>query len=417
MSNNNWRWYIRAFSFPNYRNFFYTQIISVHGTWLQTIAQSWLVYRLTDSALILGLAAFCSQIFMLLLGPIAGVLADRYPKNVVFYTTQIISCLVALAMAIFVWFELYDIPLLLALISLLGAAAAIEVPSRQSINVGMVGRENVVNAISYNSLMFNLARVLGPIAAAYLISHYGEALCFFLNFLSFIPVIIVLMKMKLKFEPARSKDKDKQNDGFFKAVQYITHWPAIFFPMLLVGSLGLFTFPFQNFIPVYAKELEQGVISLGWLSGALGVGTFFASLTFITRSRMGNPEHRLGVFSFLMVAAVITFAFSTNFTLSLVALSFAGFAMISILVTTNSYFQTIVPLNLQGRVLSFYFMMQQGMIPFGSIMIGYFSDRVNKDFVIAGSTLFTFCVAIYYYKNASRNLIWRRYMMRFATKE
>lgn len=374
----------RALRYRNYRLFFTGQGISLIGTWMQQIALSWLVYRLTDSVFLLGAVTFCSQVPTFLLSPFAGVLADRFNRHKILLVTQLLSMVQASTLAVLVLTDSIQIWHILGLSAVLGIINAYDIATRQAFVIEMVDkREDVSNAIALNSSMFNMARLVGPSIAGLLIAAVGEGVCFLINALSYIAVLASLLLMRLKpFERVKQQRKVWQSlqDGF----GYAFGFAPIRALLLIVALLSLFGMPFSVMMPVFARDiLEGGANTLGYLMGASGVGALTGALFLAQRKSV------LGLGK-IMVATMLTFglglvafSFSTVLLVSLLCMLVSGFGMIVTMASCNTLLQTIVEDDKRGRVMSLYSMAFMGMAPFGSMLAGAVAESVGVTYTLA----------------------------------
>jgi MFS family permease len=361
----------RSLKYKNYRLFFGGQSVSLIGTWIQRIAMPWLVFRLTDSTFLLGVVGFASQIPTFLLAPFAGVLTDRWDRYHILIVTQILSMLQALVLALLFFIGVIKVWHIVLLSIMLGCINAFDIPARQALVVDMVEKkEDLGNAIALNSSMVNGARLLGPSIAGVLIALAGEGICFLLNGLSYLFVILSLILMKLK-----NQKSGIQNPNVLKELKEGFSYTFGFVPIksiiLLLGLISLVGMPYVVLMPVYVKEvLHGGSHTFGFLMGASGVGALIGAFYLASRKSV------LGLGKFIPLSAgtfgigLILFSFSHFFLLSLVLMIIIGLGMILQMATSNTILQTIVDDDKRGRVMSFYAMAFMGTAPFGSIIAG-----------------------------------------------
>lgn len=378
----------RALHYRNYRLFSIGQGISLIGTWMQQIALSWLVYRLTDSVFLLGAVTFCSQVPSFLLGPFAGVVADRFDRHKVLLTTQALSMLQASTLAALVLADTIQIWHLLVLSAVLGIINAYDIATRQAFVIQMVDkREDVSNAIALNSSMFNMARLVGPSVAGILIATVGEGICFLMNAVSYVAVIGSLLLMHLKpFERVVQKRKVWQSlkEGF----GYAFGFPPIRALISIVACLSLFGMPFSVLMPVFARDILHGnANTLGYLMGASGVGALTGAM-FLAQRKTVVGLGKIMVFTMLTFGlGLIAFSFSQVLLISLVCMLFSGFGMIVTMASGNTLLQTIVEDDKRGRVMSLYSMAFMGMAPFGSMLAGSVAEYIGVNFTLAACGL------------------------------
>jgi len=368
----------RALYSRNYRLFFAGQGVSLVGTWMQRIAIGWLVYRLTHSVFLLGTIGFASQIPVLLLSPLAGVLADRWNRRPLLIITQALSMLQAFAMAVLVLTEGIAVWHIILLSILLGIINAFDTPVRQSFVVEMIEkREDLGNAIALNSSMFNGARLLGPSIAGLLIAAVGEGICFLLNGISYIAVIFALMEMKIVWKKpptAKTHILRELKEGFVYSFGFV----PIRSILILLGLVSLVAMPYTVLMPVFAKDiLHGGPSTLGFLMGATGVGALAGAFYLASRK---NTEQLVTIIIFstsIFGAGLITFSMSRTFWLCLPLMSLTGFGMIAQMASCNTVLQTIADDAKRGRVMSFYTMAFLGTAPFGSFLAGSLASKIG----------------------------------------
>ncbi|GHA71173.1 MFS transporter [Pontibacter akesuensis] len=355
---------------------------------MQQIALSWLVYRLTDSVFLLGAVTFSSQIPSFLLGPFAGVLADKFDRHKVLLVTQSLSMLQASTLAVLVLTNTIEIWHVLALSAVLGTINGFDIATRQAFVVELVERrEDMSNAIALNSSLFNMARLIGPTVAGLLIAAVGEGICILINALSYIAVLASLLAMRLKpFERVQQQRKVWQSlkDGF----SYAFGFPPIRALIVIVGLLSLFGMPFTVLLPVFARDiLHGGANTLGYLMGASGFGALGGAL-FLAQRKSVEGLGKVIIFTMLLFGlALIAFSFSEMFLLSLVLMLVTGFGMIVTMASCNTLLQTIVDDDKRGRVMSLYATAFMGMAPIGSVLAGAVAEDVGVAYTLAGCGL------------------------------
>ena len=388
---------LRAFKYRNYRLFFGGQCISLIGTWMQSVALSWLVYRLTGSPLLLGITGFASQIPSLLLAPLTGPAADRFDRRRILIVTQVLSMLQALALALLVLAGSPQVWQIIALASVLGVINAFDIPARQSFVVELVERrEDLANAIALNSSMFNSARLLGPAIAGVCIAAFGEGVCFLANSLSYLGVIAALLSIRRK--AAREGGGSKKAGGFAEGLRYAFGFPPIKYILLLMAVGSLLGMPYAVLMPAYVREvLHGGPRTLGWIMGCSGAGALLGALRLAGRRDPAGLERGIPVFTAIFGLGLVAFSFSTTFALSAPLLGCASFGMISFLASGNTVLQTLVEDDKRGRVMALYSVAFMGMAPFGSLLAGWTASRIGVAhtmglsgvFVLAGAAGFS----------------------------
>src|SRR6266699_5480877 len=358
----------------NFRLFWFGQLISLVGTWMQTTAQAWLVLELTHSAWLLGVVGalqFLPVRFLYLFG---GVLAHRLPKRTVLLFTQSSAMLQAVILWVLVATGHVQIWQVLLLASLLGLTNSLDMPTRQAFVVEMVGREDLPNAVALNSSLFNMARIVGPSLGGLIIAGLGVAPLFLLNAISFIPVIIgiALIDMKQLHALVKHSDlvKDAPGKGTLQSLReglaYVAHTPSILLIIAVVGVVSLFGINFNVVLPLFATDvLHVGPQGFGFISSAFGLGSLISAL-WLAWSNHKPSIHYLLLSGFAFCILEGAFALSHLFALSLILIAAVGFAQIAFSATANTTLQTVAPDHLRGRVMSVYMLLFAGSVPFGN---------------------------------------------------
>ena len=378
------RWSIgmRALRHRNFQLFFSGQLISLIGTWMQTVAQSWLVYQLTGSSLKLGAVGFASQIPVFLVAPIGGTVADRVNRHRIVIATQVASMILAFILAALTLTHTVKVWHIFVLAALLGVVNAFDIPGRQSFLVDMVGRDDLMNAIALNSSMFNGARVIGPAIAGILLVKIGEGGCFLANGISYIAVIIGLLMMKVECKP-RSKS-DSPIDDIIEGFRWVSRTGPIRALLLLLGLVSLVGMPYTVLMPVFADHvLHAGARGLGTLMGFTGVGALLGALTLAMRSGVKGLGRLVWICCAGFGISLIAFSFSKLLWLSAVLLIPVGFFIMLQMACSNTLIQAMVPDALRGRVMALYSMMFMGMAPFGALLGGAMADRMGAPITVA----------------------------------
>ena len=369
---------LRALSSRNYRLYFGGQGVSLIGTWMQRIAQSWLVYRLTDSVFLLGLVGFSTQIPTFLLGPLAGVIVDQRSRYHILLATQILATLQAVVLAVLVLTGYVQVWHIIVLGVFLGLVNAFDMPSRQSLLVELIERrEDLSNAIALNSTMVNGARLLGPTIAGVLVAAVGEGGCFVLNAVSFLAVIGALLAMKLK--PSEIKPKRGQFlRNFREGFRYSFGFAPIRSILLLLALVSIMGMPYAVLMPVFARDvLHGGPDTLGFLMGAVGTGALAGALYLASRRTVLGLGRVIALAAVVFGAGLTAFSLSRYFAFSMVAMFFTGAGMMMQMAASNTVIQTIVDDNMRGRVMSFYAMSFFGMAPLGSLLAGSLGGKIG----------------------------------------
>ncbi len=361
----------RALRHRNFKLFVGGQSISLIGTWMTRLATSWLVYRLTHSALLLGLVGFTGQILTFLLAPFAGVWIERMDRRKLLVWTQVAAAVQSLLMAALTLAKVITIKEIIALSVLQGLINAFDMPARQAFTVQMVeDRADLGNAIALNSSMVNVARLIGPALAGIVIGAVGEGWCFLIDGVSYFAVIVSLEMMRVK--PLEIKRHSatmlaQMREGW----DYVAGFRPIRTVLLLFAILSLMGWPYTVLLPIFAGQvLHGGPHTLGFLTGASGVGALFAALQLATRKSVVGLTRQIQIAAGLFGLGLILFGLSHVLWLSLLLMPVVGWGMMTGLASSNTIIQTLVPEDKRGRVMSYYTMAFVGMAPFGSLLAG-----------------------------------------------
>ncbi|MBT1071416.1 MFS transporter [Pelotalea chapellei] len=384
---------LRALRSRNYRLFVAGQSVSLVGTWMQQVAMSWLVYRLTGSSFFLGLIGFTSQIPTLLIAPVAGVLADRWNRRRLLLATQTLAMVQAVLLAIAVLTGTVQVWQIIFLSLLLGVVNAFDIPIRQAFVVEMVEhREDLGNAIALNSSMVNGARLIGPSVAGILVASVGEGICFILNACSYLAVIMALTAMRLS--PGLHQQRPRRHilhelrEGF----EYAFGFGPIRSILLLVALVSLMGMPYAVLVPVFAKEiLHGGAHTFGFLMTAAGCGALSGTLFLASRKSVLGLGKVIARSVIIFAVGIAAFAVSHNLFFSLMTLVLAGFGAMTLVASCNTILQTILEEDKRGRVMSLFTMSFIGIAPFGNLAAGAMADMIGpSDTLLIGSG---FCLA------------------------
>lgn len=373
---------LRALRHRNYRLFFSGQLISVTGTWMQTVAESWLVYRLTGSPILLGVVGFASQFPIFLLASIGGAVADRYPRHRILLVTQTSAMCLAFALAGLTLTGTITIPMLVSIAALLGVIHAFDIPARQSFVVELVGREDLVNAIALNSSIFNSARIIGPSIAGVLVSAIGEGWCFFANGASYIAVLAGLLLMQVQARtPAAVHGSALAR--IVKGFTFVGRTKPVRALLLLLGLLSLVAMPYSVLMPVFADRiLNGGPRGLGLLMGSAGIGALGGAMTLAARRGIRGLGRWVALAAAGFGVGLILFSFSRTFWLSAAILVPLGYCMIVAMAASNTLIQSMVPDSMRGRVMAVYSMMFMGMAPLGALAAGMLGARIGAPWTV-----------------------------------
>jgi MFS family permease len=374
---------LRALRYRDYRFFFAGQLTSLVGTWMQTVAQSWLVYRLTGSAALLGVVGFASQFPVLILAPIGGAVADTYPRRRLMLAIQTSAMLLAFPLAALTLLNRIQVWHIVVLAVLLGVVNAFDIPVRQSFIAEMVEREDLINAIALNSSMVNGARVIGPAIAGILVSAVGEGWCFLINGLSYLAVIIGLLFITTG-RHAPHEHHVSHTQTILEGFRFVLNTRPVRALLVLLGVVSFMGMPYSVLMPIFADHiLNGGASGLGILMGFSGLGALMGAITLASRQSVW------GLGNWVMLAcggfgvSLILFSMSRLFWLSTLLLLPVGFGLMVQLASSNTLIQSMVPDRLRGRVMAVYSMMLMGMAPFGALFAGVLANRAGAPITVA----------------------------------
>ena len=373
-----WRSLGRALRHRNYRLFFAGQGISLVGTWMTRVATGWLVYRLTDSAWMLGVVSFAGQIPTFVLAPFAGVMVDRWDRHRVLVVTQVLALVQSALLAAFTLSGTIRIGHVVALSLFQGLINSLDMPARQAFVVEMIEeREDLPNAIALNSTVVNAARLVGPGVAGLVIAAWGEGWCFVSDAVSYVPVVASLLAMRLRPRPAQRAPGPmwgELREGF----RYAAGFAPIRALLLLLALASLMGMPYMVLMPVIAEQgLHGGAHTLGFLMAASGLGALAGALFLASRRSVLGLGRTTAVAAFVFGAGLVAFSRSRSLALSLLLQAPIGAGMMVQLAATNTLLQTLVDEDKRGRVMSFYAMALFGTIPFGSLLAGALAHRIG----------------------------------------
>ncbi|HJT52722.1 MAG TPA: MFS transporter [Candidatus Angelobacter sp.] len=375
---------IRALHYRNYRLFFGGQSVSLIGTWMTRIATSWLVYRLTGSAMLLGLVGFAGQLPTFLLAPFAGVWVDRWNRHHVLVVTQVLAMLQSFALAVLALTGRITVWDILGLNAFQGAINAFDMPARQAFVLEMVtDRGDLSNAIALNSSMVNMARLIGPSVAGLIIAVVGEGYCFLIDGFSYLAVIASLLLMRLATAAPMSRGKNTLAD-LKEGWQYVTGFAPVRDVMLLLCVASLLGMPYMVLMPIFAGQiLHGGPHTLGFLMGATGVGALTGAVILAARKSVLGLGRVIWLASAAFGAGLIAFSASRWLWLSYVLMFVVGLGMMQQMASSNTILQTITPDDKRGRVMSYYTVSIVGMMPFGSLLSGWLAARLGAPIALA----------------------------------
>ena len=361
-----------SLSIRNYRLYYIGQIISTSGTFMQTIAQGWLVLKLTNSGTALGVVVALQYVPLLILGSFGGVIADRYPKRTILFFTQSIAGILALILGILVATDIVQLWMVYLLAFMLGMVSVFDNPTRLTFYMELVGPEKLRNAVTLYSTLVNLSRVIGPAVAAGLIASIGIAACFILNGISYFAVVIMLAMLRTS-EMIISKPVPRAKGQLKEGFQYALTTPVIGYPLLMMAILGTFTYEFQVTLPLIAKNVfNSGASGYAFLTASMGTGAAIGGLYFASKKR-GAPYQLASAAAFFGLA-ILAAAFMPSLILSAAAMVVVGFCSINYSSLGNTTLQLESAEKMRGRVMSFWSIAFLGMTTFGGPIVGRFSE-------------------------------------------
>jgi len=365
----------------NYRLFYIGQIISTSGTFMQSVAQSWLVLQLTNSGAALGITTALQSIPILILGPYGGVIADRISKRKIFFFTQSIASVLAMILGVLVLTGLVQVWMVYILAFCLGLVNAFDNPTRQTFHIELVGPEHLRNAVTLYSILINLARIIGPVIAGVLIASVGLAPCFFINGFSYIAVIIMLILMRTSemfITPPLPRAKGQIQEGF----KYIVSTPVIWAILLMIAIIGMFTYEFQVTLPLIAQDVFNGdARSYAFLTASMGFGAAIGGIFFA--GRKGLTTKKLVSATMLFGLAVLVTAFMPSLLLTGLAMVLVGIGSINFSSIANSMLQLASSPQMRGRVMSFWTMAFLGTTTIGGPIVGWFAETAGPRWALA----------------------------------
>lgn len=396
----------RALSHRNYRVFWIGAFLSNVGTWMQAVAQGWLVLQLTNSSFWLGLDAFMATAPGFFLTLAGGVFADLVDRRRLLLYTQIVAGLAAMGLAMLVWTNKVEVWMILGFSLVTGCCMALAGPSYQAMTFDLVGREDLANAVALNSSQFQLSRVAGPVLAGLGFNYFGIAGCFFLNGVSFVAVVVALQMVRIdetkKPIPSHSvRDRRAFWENLLNGFRYVRRRPRVFSLLSISAVTSLFGAPYITLIPIFARNIFQlGPSGLAWMMGVAGAGAFFGAL-FLTY--LGDFK-RKGWFvlggAFGFGSFLIAFSLATDFVLSLIFLFGVGFTVVTAVALTNTLLHKLVTDEMRGRVMSMFILSFVGTMPVGNLLAGVVAERYGAPLTLAGGGV---CIVLYVALVAVRN--------------
>lgn len=372
-----------SLKYPNYRNFWFNEGVSLIGLWMQMIAQGWLVYDMTGSKFLLGLINTIAGLPIIFFTPIGGIIADHVNKKNLLIATQIVFAVLSFLIGVLIFSGGINFYNLSAIVFLIGIANAIDSPTRQSFVAELVGPKSLGNAIALNSLAFNTARMIGPAVAGYLIGFVGVESCYFINAVTFLGVIAALFLLKGDFSP-RSKPIISARKAFSEGLTYILENKRVLFSLMLVAFTSVFVMPYAVLMPVFARDIfHVGAQGLGTLMAFSGLGALVGAFMLAHFSGRVDLSKLILVSTFTIAAALLAFSLSRVFFVSLAALAVLGWSIVSQAASVNTYIQNEVPNSLRGRIMSFYVLSFMGLMPIGSFQAGLMAHYLGAPAALA----------------------------------
>lgn len=387
---------LRALKYRNYRLFFIGQGTSLIGTWMQQVAVSWLVYRLTASPFYLGLVSFCGQIPVFLAASTAGVCADRWPRRRIVMATQVLAMIQAFVLTALVFYRSINMMWIILLSICMGFINAFDMPARQAFVTEMVDNdEDLPNAIALNSMIFNMARLIGPSIAGFVIALFGETVCFFLNGVSFLAVIYSLAAMRLT-RSGGQKHNGTIAAGIKDGLKYAFGFVPIRAILIYTATTSLIAMPYV-LLPVFAKNILHGDSrTLGFLMGSIGMGALIGAMYLARRKNVRGLENVVVIAAGVFAAGTIGFSFSRNLWLSIVLAALPGFGMMVQMASINTILQTIVDDDKRGRVMSLHVTAFIGIAPLGSLLAGSVAQHLGAPNTLLLSGILTIVVMFFF---------------------
>lgn len=374
----------KALKSKNFKLFFYGQSVSVIGTWMQKTAVSWMVYSITGSVFLLGLATFLSMIPSLFLAPLAGSIIGRYDRHRAMMVLQSLAMLQAGALALLIYLKIYNINFILALSLIQGIINAFDMTCRQTMMIDIVdNKEDLPNAVALNSTLNNFARIAGPALAGIILHQYGEDICFIGNFMSYVPVLISLMMMKIT-PHIKAENKLNMLEDLIEGLDYVKKETEMARMLLMLTCSSLFVISFNTLMPVFAKDIFNGnAETFSWFESAAGIGSVLSAIYLANLKSSENMSKLMIAASLLLGFSVIILAISSSITIALICMMLSGIGMMGQTSSINIYIQTHSVVNMRSRSISYYMMAYQGMIPVGSLIIGYVSHSLGVRATVA----------------------------------
>ncbi len=386
----------RALRHRNYRLFFGGQTVSLVGTWITRIATAWLVYRLTKSELLLGVVGFAGQIPLLLLGPIGGVVSDRFDRHRILVWTQVASAIQSLALAVLAFTHITIVEIIVLQV-VQGVINALDTPARQAFVVEMVDdREDLPNAIALNSAMFNASRIIGPSIGGIMIAALGEGWCFLADAISYIAVIMSLLAMRFTRVP-RAKSGQHVSQELREGFSYVWRFAPVRALLLIVTIVSIFGTPYIVLMPAIASSVLHGdAHTLGVLMTASGVGALLGTVYLASRHTVVGLGKVIITATAALGAGLIAFSFAHTLWIAVAVIPIVGAGMMLQAASANTILQTVVEERMRGRVMAFYSMAVLGAMPIGSLIAGVLADRIGAEQTILIGAIVCLAGAVYF---------------------
>jgi MFS family permease len=387
-----------ALNSRNYRLFFTGQIVSLIGNWMTSTASLWLLYSFSSSAFLLGVIGFASQIPIAFLSPVGGILADRFDRLTLLKLTQVLASLQSLALAALAYSGRMNSSWLIGMSLIQGVINGIDMPVRQALVISFVEkREHVGNAIALNSAVFNLARLIGPAVAGFIIHYVGAAGCYLVDGVSYFAVIVSLLCMRIDAPPPRQRRHPltEMREGF----NYAWEFRPIRAILVSAGLPAFVGFSYAILTPVFAKDVFGGdARTLGYLMAATGIGAVCAGAYLSVRTSIKGMGNVIALGGMIMGIGLVSFALSKLLPLSLVFLMITGFGAVLVMAGSNTVLQTIVEEDKRGRVMALFTMAVMGSMPFGNLLIGWIAKTFNTQIALCISGVVVFVVAVAFFR-------------------
>ena len=397
-----WPPMVRAFSYRNFRLLFAGQLLSTIGTWIQNLALSWLVFKLTQSPAMLGLTSFANQFPGFLLAPLTGMVADRFDRRKVMFASELLSFALAFLLAILTLTHQVQIWQILTIGALLGAAASFEIPARHALVSEIVARSDLSNAIALSSTIFNTSRIIGPAIAGVLVVLVGEGWCFMINAASFLPIMISVLLLRM--EPRQRAQLTGNIIGAItEGFRYFAATPPLRYTVISTIGLSLFGNLFTTLLPVFAANILQGgADTLGILMGSAGFGALCGALILASRRGHGGLIRWVGFGTIGIGALLVAFSLSSQLYFSVPLLACVGASWVFASTSANTLFQSLAPDELRGRAVSIYLMIMMGGTPLGGLMGGTVAELAGAPLALGGAGAICCLIGIWYQRKMAR---------------